>query len=167
MNIDINGLFTFLSDNGRTLIGLVAIGAGIGVLVRQWLIIRLVERSMEWPSTPGLIIKSGTEWESGNSYGRRCDWVKVSNIAYIYHVGGRELMSNVVCLGGQLDTSTGGPARERVERYPLNEAVDVFYNPENPEQACLEQTTEGTGFTVMIAGFFIVIGLLVMTGVVG
>lgn len=87
-----------------------------------------------WQTVRGKIVTSRVE-VSGTEY------TTVSpRIVYTYTVNGIEYQSRQVRIGDQILTLYAGrEPYDLVDRYPVGAEVEVYYNPEKPEQASLER----------------------------
>nr|NIR44600.1 DUF3592 domain-containing protein [Gemmatimonadota bacterium]NIU51910.1 DUF3592 domain-containing protein [Gemmatimonadota bacterium] len=83
---------------------------------------------------------------------------------YTYWVAGHEFTGRRYALGGELDTSSRARAEARCAKYPEGSEPEVYYNPSNPKDACLERVQEGKGFTLLIAGAFAAVGVVMLSG---
>jgi hypothetical protein len=145
-------------------LGLAMIAVAVGTVIYQGLRLWRVAASQRWPSVPGLIVRSRACVK--RQHHSPSGGVRSSDIRYRYRVDDVAYESDVVCLGGQWDTSFGGPAERRLLRYPEGEAVEVYFDPANPRRACLERKTEAAMFPILIAAAFALLGLLLVSGVI-
>ncbi|MCC7358104.1 MAG: DUF3592 domain-containing protein [Anaerolineales bacterium] len=119
------------------------IGAGI-VLIAGYLRNRAA-RSQQWPSTLGQVLTSGVR-EIATDDGR-FDW---PNVTYQYAVGARTYTSNRVSFGPA--SAFGGYTAQNVQaRYPVGQAVTVYYDPGNPSEAVLERREHASRAYLIIA----------------
>jgi hypothetical protein len=158
-------LIPSLLDEPKRLIGALMVAAGVGAFVYQVWNLWRVAQSQRWPSTHGRIVHSAScTLRNGPDV---ANTVRGSDIRYVYEVAGVEYHGNVVCLGGEFNTSLGGPAEQRLAQYPENEPVEVFYNPARPRQACLQREAQAPAFTILIGLVFVAIGAMLVSGVMG
>ena len=105
--------------------------------------------SENWPSVTGKIIESRIEKTTSRDADNRShdSWQPV--IRYEYEVGGRGYVSKQVAFFSfysrdtlQVGRSTYTPGLEAsdstINKYPVGEIVEVFYNPRRPKTAVLE-----------------------------
>lgn len=149
----------------RRWIGLGVGGVGVGAWIHQAIIAARVRSSRAWPAAPGVILSSDACIE--RTAGEVAGGVRSSAIRYGYEVRGRLYESDVVSLGGDFNTSGGGPAARRLARYPEGMRVVVYYDSRSPSRACLERTLEAPWLVPFVGAVFLVVGALVMTGVWG
>lgn len=112
-------------------------------LVFEW------RQSQDWPSTQGIIVQSrliSTDVPRGGRKNYNLDGsirlvsVDIPDIVVEYRVNGEVFQSNRISMGQQF------PAPQRVtsefmEKYPLGKEVAVFFNPEKPGMAVMEQSS--------------------------
>lgn len=146
-------------------IGLGLIGVGLGAFVYQVILAARVRASRSWSSVPGVILAGETCIQRVG--GELSGGVRGSVIRYGYEVDGRWYESDVVSLGGDFNTSGGGPAHRRLLCYPIGTRVHVYFNPAAPARACLERTLEAPWLTPVVGAVFIVIGAFLMSGIIG
>ncbi len=96
---------------------------------------RKVKAMAEWPSTMGSVRKSAIEFRSSGDGGANYPVVH-----YSYNVGGQPYEGYRIAPGGEVGGIGVGKV---IARYPIGAAVTVFYNPQNPSDAFLEQKAQG------------------------
>jgi len=142
------------------IIGTLLLLVGAGVVVQFIRTSRKVEAAQLWPSVKGLVITSVVKRGGGKNRVYR------AKIRYTYSVSGFEFEGRRLALGGELDTSNRGRAEARCAKYPEGSEPEVFYDPSNPKDACLERVQEGKGFTLLIAGVLTAVGVTMLLGLV-
>ena len=122
----------------------VVIGIGLAAICYALLLWRRLRRCGAWPSTDGTIIRSDKIVTCHN-------FQKLEKviIRYSYFAGCR-YESETVKVGGFMHL------RKRDEnallfRYPIGAKVQVYYDPYNPQVACLEK--RGVDSVLIIAGY--------------
>jgi hypothetical protein len=143
-------------------IGLLPLLGGVGCFLWGWWQKLQVRRSLCWPCVPGTILRS----EVARRVTSRSE-VFASRIEYEYKLGSETFRANTICVGGELNSSRRQRAEDRCRRYPVGATVDVYHDPRNPGDACLEQTAEGSWFLYLVAAAFFVTGVLMVLGVRG
>ena len=115
---------------------MIVIGAGLALILSRTLLADAAD-SETWPSVTGTVVTSEVETNrsgDGNSYSAR--------IIYDYTVDGETYRAGkVTVMDGS--SSRSAPARDLVEQYPVGSAVEVFYNPDVPEDAILQPGATG------------------------
>ena len=142
------------------IIGTLLLLVGAGVVVQFIWTSRKVEAAQLWPSVKGLVTTSVVKRSGGKNR------VYSAKIRYTYSVHGFEFKGRRYALGGELDTSNRARAEARCAKYPEGSEPEVFYDPSNPKDACLERVQEGKGFTLLIAGVFAAVGVAMLLGFV-
>lgn len=77
-------------------------------------------------------------------------------IHYRYHAGDRGYVGTAVKPGQRLDQISPRTADRLIERYPLGAEVLIHYDPQNPENSCLEPRGDVTPF-VFAVGLLILV----------
>ena len=142
------------------IIGTLLLLVGVGVVIHSVRTSRKVEAAQLWPSVKGLVTTSVVKRSGGKNRVYR------AKIRYTYSVHGFEFTGRRYALGGELDTSNRARAEARCAKYPEGSEPDVYYDPSNPKDACLERVQEGKGFTLLIAGVFAAVGVAMLLGFV-
>ena len=115
---------------------LIAIGAAISIYL--WQQSAKAQQAASWPSTAGKIVSSEVDWRQmrGGDSSDRKEYRAIVRYEYLVagsvHHAQQLRFPNPGYGGGEQQ------ARDIVQRYPAGQAVQVFYNPQNPEEACLE-----------------------------
>jgi len=107
----------------------------------------LARASSKWPSVTGKIISSYIEVARGKSTSY------TPKVQYQYRLNGAVFENDQIYFGGP--SSNKNDAAETTAKYPIGEAVTVYYKPEAPETSCLEP-----GKYRHISAIFVVIGFM-------
>ena len=142
------------------IVGTLLLLVGVGVVIQSIRTSRKVEAAQLWPSVKGLVSTSVVKRGGGKNR------VYSAKIRYTYSVHGFEFKGRRLALGGELDTSNRARAEARCAKYPEGSEPEVFYDPSNPKDACLERVQEGKGFTLLIAGVLAAVGVTMLLGLV-
>ena len=140
------------------IIGTALLLVGVGVVIHFVRMSRKVDAAQLWPAVKGLVTTSVVKRSGGKNRVYR------AKIRYTYSVAGFEFEGRRCALGGELDTSSRARAEARCARYPEGSEPDVYYDPSNPKDACLERVQEGKGFTLLVAGVFAAVGVAMLMG---
>lgn len=133
---------------------------GAAVLVIGIATVRRARASRRWPSAKGVVVSSkilkerSTSSNSEPGHGTRSDYQYKPEVAVEYAVRGVKYLSNRVTLADFSTSSTQHAARVTA-RYPEGKVVDVFYNPDNPEDAILESRAGAGVLLLFAAGLFL------------
>ncbi|MBL8693697.1 MAG: DUF3592 domain-containing protein [Planctomycetes bacterium] len=120
----------------------VAVWHGSRELAMAW-------RSRRWATTRGTIERAVLTRSRTGRVTR-----EGARISYTYFVGGKSYSSMRCRFATSLEGADGvhfSVPRELLARYPIGAAVDVYYDPERPEQATLDRGTPSVWFPWMIA----------------
>ncbi|MBD3241160.1 MAG: DUF3592 domain-containing protein [Chitinivibrionales bacterium] len=101
-------------------------------------------RSPSWLSTEGTVVATSIdERSSSESVGREYHvYVK-----YIYVIDGEYYASSQVGFTFPFNYGDRADAEKVVAKYPVGERVQVFYDPQRPQDACLEPGRTPLWFT--------------------
>lgn len=139
-----------LFSNKKTLFsGLAIIFIAIGCAISTGSDLYKADKSKTWPSTKGTIEHIGSALRSSQ---------QVQSVTYVYKVNNITYHSN--------DIGAGGPRFDvpGVKKFAVDEAVDVFYNPEDPAQSLLYPGISGESVQVFIGWGFIIVFCLALGG---
>ena len=144
-----------------------AFGAiGVGAFYQDWKIRTKAEDSKLWPSVPGKVHKSTMVLESGGGgYGSHSPSTYKAVVQYKYKVASRHYTNNKICIGGQLQLSFKKRAGAHCQNYPVGSAVDVYYDPNKPQDSVLETREEISRILQIVGGAFMFFGVLAYLGV--
>ncbi len=113
--------------------------------------------SSEWPSVAGTIKESEVRQERHEGKLHHS-----AGIHYEYQIDGQTLGGDTVWFGGNFSSTDSGSARKTVNRYPVGEQVDVYYNPEDPTNSVLEPGAHLSSYAVFGIGLaFLFVGVVV------
>lgn len=118
-----------------------------------------VEEAKRWPSVQGEVVESEVK-----RHRRRKSVTYEARVRYRYEVNGESYNGKAIVLGGEVRSSRV-KAEARCETYAVGTTPAVFYNPQNPEEACLERVHEGLWLELVGGAFGVAIGLLLLLGV--
>ena len=144
------------------LIGIVFLGVGAYALWWGSKVKKRAEDSLSWRSSEGKIVSSDVITDYSGGY-RSSNRTYKADILYEYQVGRTTYTHDKICVGGQLQVSWGNKAEDYCQKYPEGKTVQVFYNPDDPQDACLERREETSLFVKLVGGVFGVVGLLILT----
>jgi hypothetical protein len=137
---------------------LVFLGGGIYLIYRSIKDKKKAKLSLSWPSTPGRVIESRVvESHSSDSDGDTTTTYR-PYIKYEYQVVGATFTSDKLSIGPAVSTSNYRKSQDKVNRMPAGSTVTVFYNPDDPTDAVLEQRSNAT-LMLVLGIVFTVIGL--------
>jgi len=107
--------------------------------------------SKDWPSTSGQVLMSQIEMR--RSSGRNTGMSPFPVVVYEYTVMGQRYQSNRIAFGGDIGGSM--IAQPTIAKYPAGSMVTVYYNPQNPGEAVLEQRSRSSKILVWVAVFIV------------
>lgn len=132
-------------------------------------------QSKSWLSTPGIIIQSTLKSTLAPRGGRKgfslsgsVRWARVviPDIVYEYRVNIETFQSRQIFIGQQFPSSFNF-SNKIIEKYPVGEQVEVFYNPEKPQVSTLE-SSRGKELVLSLFGgiLYLLIGFAILYQVV-
>ncbi len=124
---------------------------GIGVSVWGWKILRTTQKIKQWPCVDGVIVKSEPTSELDEL---------LPHIDYRYTVNGKSVTHNFKFPSGTNPMPEF--AQAYVKKYPLNEKVTVFYNPQQPEQSTLEPGAQGDWMVLALGLLMLMAGVIAL-----
>jgi hypothetical protein len=102
--------------------------------------LRTAQRSLDWPSTSGEVVRAEVEEHVDVSKDREGSGTKTtvtheSNVVYVYRVAEQEYRGQRVRFDWEMDRAE---AEATVAKYPVGQTVSVYYDPDDPSDAVLE-----------------------------
>lgn len=132
---------------------------GMVLLIWQGVLFKEAQDAKSWPTTNGeIIVSEMTVDRGGSGSSRRSSTQYGFRIQYEYKVAGEIFVSNRVFVG-QITSNYDDGVRKLLAKYPISQAVTVYYNPENFMAAVLEPGKIGSVLFVVIGFVFLVMGL--------
>lgn len=117
--------------------------------------------SNNWPAAGGTIIRTWvSESTSTDEDGFESTTYK-PNVEYQYQLGANTYTSKKISFGATRSYSRHRKAEEELAAYPVNGRVQVFYNPEKPEEAVLVRGTKGTMLGIIMGIIFILVSIAI------
>jgi hypothetical protein len=137
------------------------LGGGAYLIYRSSQDKKKAKQSLNWPSTPGRVLESRVvESLSTDSDGDTSTTYK-PYVKYEYSVIGATYTSDHIGIGPAVSSSNLRKAQDAVNRMPVGGTVTVFYNPDDPSDAVLEQRSNAT--VMLVVGIVLAaIGLCVL-----
>jgi len=116
------------------------------------------QASRNWPSTLGTIGASSIQARPSHSSEGGTSTAYYPEVLYQYEVNGNRYMGQRITFGSQVGYGDSNRARAIVDRYVPGNQIRVYYNPNNPSDAVLEQSA-GTSSRIL---FWVAILILVI-----
>lgn len=132
-----------------------ALLAGIG-----WYQARGARAAKNWGTAQGEVLEATVEQylhstDDGTMTAYR------PRIIYGYRVGGRDYVGERLNFGGAVHSSLRGLAENKARQFPTGSKVQVYYDPQNPNEATLERTAPASRLLYIIGGVMLVIAVVV------
>lgn len=120
-------------------------------------------RKVRFETVFGKIQKSHIEEKYNKLADPKSAWSYKPVVEYEFEINSKRYTGNKIFAGMGFRTSDKWSMKQIVEKYPENKIVEIFYNPNNPENSFLEKKTYG-GFYVLlfVGGLFLFIGSLML-----
>jgi hypothetical protein len=139
-------------------IGWLILASGLAVILHQHFLKQKARASQSWPTTEGTIYKSEVTVMVFNLFRYRPE------VIYNYTVTDRRYKGKNVCLNYDIGTGNMFYAERCCVKYPAGRKVTVYYNPNNPAEACLEQRVDTPRFFIYITAAIMFFGLCMVLG---
>jgi hypothetical protein len=136
---------------------LLTLGGGIGLVLYSQSSKKKAGASLQWPATPGTITVSDVRRSSSTDDDGHTTFSYYPHVEYTYSVGGQALTSKQVAFGGTQGFSDPNKASTLLAKYPVNTSVRVFYNPQKPSEAVLEQRAGSGAKAALIIGIILIV----------
>ncbi len=136
---------------------------GLAVIIQQQFLKKKARASQSWPTMEGTIFKSQVISKANHNMGSTTTTYR-ADVAYEYKVKARRYKGKNVCLSYDVGTGDSGRAEKRCAQYPVGRMVTVYYNSNNPADACLERRVDAPGFFIILAAAFMFFGLAMILG---
>lgn len=134
-------------------------GLGIWLIVTSRKQRQKLEASQSWPTAIAQItlaeVRERSDYDSDGDLRR----YYYPHVEYTYQVAGITYQGNKLTFGAQRGYSSPKKANQEIARYPLGAQVKAYYNPENPQEAVLEQRAVGMNFMLIFGILALVIAL--------
>ena len=137
-------------------IGVVIAIRGVGTVIDAL-------RSTDWPPTEGSVTASGVDMQNDTDTERRTRALRYSPaVSYSYDVDGTTYSSDLLGFV-RLWTDDESGAHRIARRYPVGQAVTVYYDPGDPSRAVLDPGVSLNSMLTLLFGLtWIAIMILVM-----
>jgi hypothetical protein len=114
-----------------------------------------VNASKNWDSAIGKVLMSQIEMRRvTGSHGAHNSPYPV--VVYEYEVMGRRFQGTRISFGTEVGGSIAAP--RTLQKYPVGSTVTVFYNPQNPAEAVLEQSSRSNSILKFVV--FVIIAMV-------
>ena len=146
-------------------IGIGLVAAGTYGIVHGFQLRDLAQRSEEWPTARGRIVSSQvTSLTVSDRQGGK-DTYHYPKVVYEFEVDGRIRQGSRVSYA-VYKFRQREPAEAIVSAYPAGKTVDVYFAPENPDDAVLERVTPNKIKKPALGVMILVVGVVILaTGV--
>lgn len=123
--------------------GIAAFASGVQILRKTLHATSLAD----WATTKGTILNAEIRTEYNRRMGQH---TYVPFVEYEYRVRGRTYRGTTVSPVGLQSCSIQSVCQRIVGKYPAGETVPVYYDPDDPEESCLDRTVTGTNVALML-----------------
>jgi hypothetical protein len=134
-------------------------GIGLGFFLKYMSSKRKAEASKSWPSTAGTIEASTITSNTSTDSDGFSSTTYAPVVIYSYNAMGSTFHGRRVGFGMEISGSQSG-AVNTMSRYPVGKIVTVYYNPENPGEAVLEQSVINNMLTIIFFSVFGGVGIV-------
>ena len=123
---------------------------------------RKATASLSWPKVTGNVSKTFIEESTDTDEDGITTTSYTPKVTYTYQVGAQTYSSERVSFGYTTSYGRQKKAQEKLDLYPLNSQLAVYYDPENPAESTLQPSAKGT-----LVGIIIGIILMVSSACIG
>ena len=139
--------------NAYAVIIVLFIAAGLGAALWGGLLLARARRTQRWPAVEGRIEVSEPQSPENDL---------LPLIEYSYQVQGRSYRRRLEFPAGTFP-QTPDFAAAYVRKYPVGRKVQVYVNPDDPQEAVLERGDQGGDWLILLAGLgAVILGLLML-----
>ena len=131
------------------LVAVLIMAGGLVVIFGELGAARTLEKTRNWPETSGEVLS----FQLTRSY--LGDFF--AGIRYRFQVGGVDYTGETIRPGGRMTFRSKRLAKELEERFKPGLNVPVYYNPDNPEECCLDREQTAAGNSAMYWGLAVVL----------
>ena len=121
-----------------------------------------IRESASWPTADGTVIESKVVSDSSRIRGGGYNRFYTADVRYEYLVNGRRFESKTFTFGVPHSFADSPSAQAEVAAYPPGRGVKVYYDPDDPETACLAPGNVPQVYSLLLgtAALITVIGLV-------
>lgn len=120
--------------------------------------------SESWPSAGGVITNAWIEERRDTDEDGYTSTSYYPKWQYTFQAGGYEYTSQRVSYGGDKGYGRRGKAQEELNKFPANSRVQVYYDPQDPNESVLKRGAKGTLWGVIIGLILIVVSIMIACG---
>jgi hypothetical protein len=118
--------------------------------------------SATWKKTQGEVLSAQVQESTNTDTDGRTSTTYRPFITYRYFVGDQEYLGDRLRFGGSIYTSDRSGAENTVRQYTPGTVIDVYYDPDNPEDAVVERDlSSGLVAFLAVAGVFLLCAVIV------
>ncbi|HEY5701829.1 MAG TPA: DUF3592 domain-containing protein [Gammaproteobacteria bacterium] len=130
------------------LVGIMILAGGLIVIFSELVATRELERIQAWPEARGEV----------ESFAMSKTYVGdfIPSISYHFEVDGKEYKSDVIRRGGSLSFRSKRKAWDMERIYAAGAQVTVYYNPDSPQDCCVDRDETAGGNNATLWGMAIV-----------
>ncbi|MBN1979605.1 MAG: DUF3592 domain-containing protein [Anaerolineae bacterium] len=114
--------------------------------------------SQSWPATFGQITKAEVKQSASTDDDGRTTYAYYPAVEYTYQIGGQTYTSKRMSFGGVVAYGSWAKAEAGLARFPVGSQVTVYYNPEKPAEAVLEQKAGGFAWGMIVGAVCLALG---------
>lgn len=119
---------------------------------------RKARASQNWPRTMGRVLAAYVEPRRSSNSSGSSSTSYYPVVLYEYNADGQPLQSRRISFGMEVGTGWAGPAEKKIANYAPGSMVEVYYNPENPQEAVLETSAPASKWLFLVV--FIILAIV-------
>ena len=123
---------------------------------------RKAESSKSWPKAIGEITRNYVQENTDTDEEGYTTHTYTPRLEYRYQVGNQTYSSSRISFGATTSYGRRKKAEEKIAQFPVGVRIAVYYNPQKPDEATLQQSAKGTVTGIVIGAILVVVGLCVV-----
>ncbi len=131
--------------------------AGVGLSCWGLVVLVNARASANWTAVSGVIVSSGLEHDVDAEMGESWE----PKVTYEYPAGGRQQVGTTLKFGDN-SYDDQQEAQEILDRYPVGQGVQVYYDPDAPGRSVLEPGASARSYFVLVTGLGFILLVLVL-----
>ncbi|GAB4476166.1 MAG: hypothetical protein Kow0088_13790 [Anaerolineales bacterium] len=163
MNGDVVPVLTALICGG--FFCLVFGGVGVGLIIYSYKQRQKAAASLNWPAVEAQIVLAEVRESSDMDDEGEIRRTFYPHVEYRYQVAGVTYQGKMITFGARRGFSSPKNAQKEIAAYPVGAQVKAYYNPQNPQEAVLEQRAVGSKFLLIFGIIATLIALCVLCGI--
>lgn len=138
---------------------LIFFAAGVAAVIFGIRNRKKAEESAGWPAVEGVITNAWVEESSDTDEEGFTSTTYTPKWEYQYQFSAQSYSSQKISFGGERGYGSRKKAEQELTKYPISSRVQVYYDPQNPEEAVLVQGTKGTLVGIIVGAILVLVSI--------